>query len=55
MRAKLGYPKGMVEAKIQPDALLLTGVKDFSTADGNVGGNRAATFMATRLATLAAQ
>ena len=38
----------MVKSEIQWDALLLTGVKDFSTANGKVGGNEAAMFIATQ-------
>jgi hypothetical protein len=51
MTAIKGYLKGMFESKIQCDALLLTGVKDFSTANGNAGGNEAATLIATQSAT----
>lgn len=42
---------GMFELKIHTDALLLTVVKDFSTANRNVGGNVVATFVATQSAT----
>src|SRR5581483_2310546 len=51
MTAIKGYQMGMVESKIHRDALLLTVVKDFSTANRNVGGNAAATFVATQSAT----
>jgi hypothetical protein len=43
-----GYLKGIFELKIHTDALLLTGVEDFSTADDNFGGNEATIFMATQ-------
>jgi len=45
------YKRSMIESKIQWDALLLTDVKDFSTANGNAGGNKAATLIATQSAT----
>jgi hypothetical protein len=47
MRTKKGYRNGMVEPKIHHDALLLTVVKDFTTANGIFGGSAVATFMAT--------
>lgn len=40
-----------VKSKNQTDALLLTGVKDFSTADGNAGGNFRDNAIATRMTT----
>lgn len=45
------YLIGMVENKIHQDALLLTDVKDFSTANDNARGNTAATLMTTPRAT----
>jgi hypothetical protein len=51
MNPIMRYKVWMIESKIQWDALLLTGVKDFSTANGNVGGNEAATSIATQPAT----
>jgi hypothetical protein len=51
MHPEQGYLIGMVQLKIHQDALLLSGVKDFSTANDNIRGNEAATLMATRPAT----
>jgi hypothetical protein len=48
MHPEQGYLIGMVQLKIHQDALLLSGDKDFCTANGNTGGNKVATFMATR-------
>jgi hypothetical protein len=41
----------MFENEIQPDALLLRDVRNFSTANDNAGGNKAATAMTTPPAT----
>jgi hypothetical protein len=46
MMRERGYAKGMVESKIQSDALLLTGVKENSTANRTFGGTGAAQFIA---------
>lgn len=42
-----GYLIGMVELKIHQDALLLTVVREFSTASDNARGNMAATWITT--------
>jgi hypothetical protein len=51
MQGEKGYLIGMVESKIHRDALLLRGVRNFSTANDNVRGNTAATLMTTQPAT----